>query len=210
MTTRIKIIVLLSLALLSTTVFAQEKPSELDSKVKKEVVERIAEMVQKYYVFPEVAGKNAKYLKSRLNENAYAKIDDWEGFAEMLTNDLRHVNKDKHMRVKVRKAERVRMEKDDPVLAQLKQMERLRADNFGFKKVEMLENNVGYVDFRYFNGTAEARDVATSALRFLQNADAIMIDMRKNGGGSPSMVQFICSFFFGEKTHLNSLYWREG
>ncbi len=210
MTTRIKIIVLLSLALLSTTVCAQEKPSELDSKVKKEVVERIAEMVQKYYVFSEVAGKNAKYLKSRLNENAYAKIDDWEGFAEMLTNDLRHVNKDKHMRVKVRKAERVRMEKDDPVLAQLKQMERLRADNFGFKKVEMLENNVGYVDFRYFNGTAEARDVATSALRFLQNADAIMIDMRKNGGGSPSMVQFICSFFFGEKTHLNSLYWREG
>ena len=24
------------------------------------------------------------------------------------------------------------------------------------------------------------------------------------------MVQYICSYFFGEKTHLNSLYWRKG
>jgi len=193
-----------------TTVVAQEKKPELNSTAKKAVVERIAEMVQKYYVFPDVADRNAEYLNSQLKKNEYAKVNDWEEFAEALTTDLQHINKDKHMRVRVRKAERVRMEQQDPILARLTRMQRLRSDNFGFKTIEMLENNVGYVDFRYFNGTEEARKVATSTMRFLQNADAVIFDMRKNGGGSPSMVQFICSFFFGEKTHLNSLYWREG
>lgn len=202
--------VLLCFTLLITTVVAQEKKPKLTSDAKKTVVERIAEMVQNYYVFPDVATKNAEYLKSQLKNKSYDKIKEWDEFAEKLTDDLQHINKDKHMSVKVRKADRVRMEQNDPILARLSQMARLRSDNFGFRKVEMLENNVGYVDFRYFNGSDEAREVATSVMNFLQNADAVIFDMRKNGGGNPDMVQFICSFFFGEKTHLNSLYWREG
>ena len=44
----------------------------------------------------------------------------------------------------------------------------------------------------------------------LANCDAIIFDMRRNGGGNPGMVQYMCSHFFKERTHLNSLYWREG
>lgn len=42
----------------------------------------------------------------------------------------------------------------------------------------------------------------------LIEADAIIFDMRKNGGGSPSMVRCICSYLFKEATHLNTFYWR--
>ena len=47
-------------------------------------------------------------------------------------------------------------------------------------------------------------------MQVIKNTDAIIFDLRKNDGGSPDMVQYICSYFFGKKTHLNSLYWRKG
>jgi hypothetical protein len=43
-------------------------------------------------------------------------------------------------------------------------------------------------------------------LNFLAYADAIIFDLRENGGGDPSMVQLISSYLFKEPVHLNSLY----
>ncbi|MEM6805684.1 MAG: S41 family peptidase, partial [Bacteroidota bacterium] len=34
-------------------------------------------------------------------------------------------------------------------------------------------------------------------------------DLSKNGGGDPAMVQYLCSYFFDQKLHLNSLNYRE-
>jgi C-terminal processing protease CtpA/Prc len=46
------------------------------------------------------------------------------------------------------------------------------------------------------------------AVRAFEGVDALIIDLRGNGGGSPETVQFLCSYFFGERTHLNSLVMR--
>src|SRR5262249_8248230 len=51
---------------------------------------------------------------------------------------------------------------------------------------------------------------AIAAMNFLANSDAVIIDLRKNGGGDPSMIQLISSYFFKEPKHLNNLYWRKG
>ena len=48
-------------------------------------------------------------------------------------------------------------------------------------------------------------------MNFLANTDALILDLRYNGGGSPKMVALVCSYLFDEKpVHLNSLYWRKG
>jgi hypothetical protein len=46
-------------------------------------------------------------------------------------------------------------------------------------------------------------------MNFLAYADAIIFDLRQNGGGSPSMIQLISSYLFDEHTHLNSFYIRK-
>jgi C-terminal processing protease CtpA/Prc len=47
-------------------------------------------------------------------------------------------------------------------------------------------------------------------MNLLSNSDALIIDLRKNGGGSPAMVAYLSSYLFGsEPVHLNSLYWRK-
>jgi C-terminal processing protease CtpA/Prc len=45
-------------------------------------------------------------------------------------------------------------------------------------------------------------------MAFLANVDALVVDLRRNGGGDPSMIQFLPSYFFAERTHLNSFEWR--
>jgi hypothetical protein len=44
----------------------------------------------------------------------------------------------------------------------------------------------------------------------LADSDALIIDMRGNGGGDPAGVSFLSSYLFDQRTHLNDLYWREG
>jgi C-terminal processing protease CtpA/Prc len=84
--------------------------------------------------------------------------------------------------------------------------------NFGFERVERLPGNVGYLELRSFGfDTSDVADVAAAAFDFLANTDALIIDVRRNGGGSPHMVAQVSSYLFGpEPVHLNSLYWRPG
>src|SRR5262249_14549182 len=92
-----------------------------------------------------------------------------------------------------------------------KMRERTARMNAGFVKVERLPGNVGYLELTGFMSPEEAARPAAAAMNFLAATDALIIDLRKNGGGSPPTVALVCSYFFGEEpVHLNSLYWRKG
>ncbi len=45
-------------------------------------------------------------------------------------------------------------------------------------------------------------------MNFLAYCDAIIVDLRQNGGGDPAQIQLISSYFFEEPVHLNDLYAR--
>jgi C-terminal processing protease CtpA/Prc len=86
---------------------------------------------------------------------------------------------------------------------------RASVDNFGFQKVERLPGNVGYIELSGFLPAEVGGDTAAAAMNFVANADALIIDVRKNGGGAPSMVALLCTYLFGpEPRHLNDLYFR--
>ena len=73
--------------------------------------------------------------------------------------------------------------------------------HYGFRKVEILPGNVGYIDLRQFsnidfrNPDDPARRAADAALTFVADADAVIFDLRDNGGGAPSMVGYLTSAF---------------
>lgn len=73
--------------------------------------------------------------------------------------------------------------------------------HFGFRRVEILPGNVGYIDLRQFshidfgNPDDPARRAADAALDFVAHADAVIFDLRDNGGGAPSMVGYLTSAF---------------
>jgi C-terminal processing protease CtpA/Prc len=208
---QIKLLKLLPI-LLSTVIFSsfvQSKSIELNNEQRKEVVDNISKIIIENYVFPKVAQQNASFIQEQLKSGKYNEIIDADKFASKLTVDLQHVNHDKHMEVRVNEPQKSQPEQkqsSNPYLEYLKQEQK---ENYGFKKIEILEGNVGYIDFRYFSGFDSAKETVDGVLKVIKNTDAVIFDLRENDGGSPEMVQYICSYFFGEKTHLNSLYWRK-
>lgn len=187
---------------------AAQRP--VDAEERTAVVDAIATALTDRYVFPDVGAACAEHLRGRLTSGSFEDLADPEAFAARLTEVVQAISHDKHMRVRPLPAERVREEGEHSARARARQMERMRAENFGFERVERLEGNVGYLDLRYFAGHPAARETADAAMRFLANVDAIVFDMRRNGGGNPDMIRYLCSYLFDEPTHLNSLYWREG
>ncbi|MDQ0465145.1 hypothetical protein QO010_002929 [Caulobacter ginsengisoli] len=105
-----------------------------------------------------------------------------------------------------------------PDPAQIAQREAAdRRANFGFRRVEILSGNIGYIDLRQFadfdpeSATAPARDAADAALALIARTDAVIIDLRDNGGGSPAMVGYLASAFTPAGANIyNTFHSREG
>ena len=82
-------------------------------------------------------------------------------------------------------------------------------DNFGLAKLEILKGNIGYLDFRYLAGPEVAADTYASAMTYLANTEALIIDLRRCGGSiSPDAGPMLCSYFFATPQHLGDIYWR--
>ncbi|QFT53646.1 S41 family peptidase [Microbulbifer sp. THAF38] len=86
---------------------------------------------------------------------------------------------------------------------------KLARKNSGFNRIEVLEGNVGYIDFWGFDQVNDAsRKRVEAAMTLVENTDAIIFDLRNNGGGDGNMGRLISSYLFDEPTHLNSIYWK--
>jgi len=187
---------------------AQNQKLGLSDIAKQSTVEKIIELVNQHYVFPDVAKKCGEHIQNKLEQGSFTKILNPNAFARQVTSELQHINHDKHMRVRVRLPEHVKQEQEDPEARRKRMEKRFRDSNYGFQKLEHFDENIGYLDLRGFVTENLGRETAIGAMKFLANSDAVIIDLRKNGGGDPKMVQLICSYFFDKKVHLNSLYWR--
>jgi hypothetical protein len=184
----------------------------VNAAMRAKIVDRVSAALNETYVFPDVARKMEASLRKKLKAGAYDKIANSAELAEVLTRDLQEVSKDKHLTLRFAPTPPPGLDAKGPgdpaARAQLRR--ELAAVNFGFEKVERLTGNVGYLDLRAFIGAELAGDTAVAAMNFLAHSDALIIDLRQNGGGEPSMIQLITSYFFDEPTHLNSFYFRKG
>ncbi|MFT5561564.1 MAG: hypothetical protein ACI9Z9_001441 [Litorivivens sp.] len=182
---------------LSFNVYAQAADENISNKEKKAVIEAVSRQLEDNYVFPEIAKNMADQLKKSLSKGNYEKISNAIEFRDALTKDLVAVSKDKHIRVIfdpkgiADQQQAVTPEAEQQLMDQ--QVARRRLGNFGFNEVKILDGNIGYLDLRSFQPPSFAGDTAVAAMNFLANSDAIIIDLRQNGGGSPQMIQLISS-----------------
>ena len=203
------------LALWGSAAFGQEQKAPiLDAAKKQALVDEISVLLNKNYIFAETAKKMEERVRGRLKNGDYDKLFGAPEFARAVSQDLAAVSKDKHLgfafapemaadirRLRSRNADEVKAARE-------KELNADRRDNFGFRKVERLPGNIGYLDFRVFQSPDQAGATAVAAMNFLAYCDAIIVDLRQNGGGDPAQIQLISSYFFPEPAHLNDLYYR--
>jgi hypothetical protein len=202
------ILVLLSFSLL----IGQSVPTASGPAEKKEVIDALCANLEREYIFPEITERYVRMLRDNLRSGKYDKIVQPGEFAVTVTNDLMAVHRDEHLRVMFNPAwveeERNRKELDEQAIKL--QERRSRTTNYGFIETRILPGNIGYLRLDSFSYDTGAQDAAVGAMGFLANADAIIIDLRRNGGGSPEMVQFLCSYFLDNpRKHLNSFSYKD-
>ena len=68
--------------------------------------------------------------------------------------------------------------------------------NHGIQRVEILPGNIGYLNLTAFFRPEEASEAIAAAMQILRNADALILDVRENTGGSPDTVALVASYLF--------------
>lgn len=182
----------------------------IDDRGQAQAIDSISVELERTYVFPDVAKKMEKLLRDQYRKKAYAGLTSTREFAQRLTQDLQSISHDRHLHIDYLSDEDLALMTSD-TSGHAAAEEGLRAErkrNFGFREIKMLPGNVGYLRFDGFSGANEAGATAIAAMNFLANADAIIFDVRQNGGGSPKMIQLLSSYLFEEPVHLNSFYIR--
>jgi len=211
----IGVLVMLSTAALSQVPAAGapggSPPAPVSRETRAAIVDSVTATLNDGYVFGDVAKKMEKELRRKLKKGEYDAITSIQEFAQTLTQDLQGVSNDQHLRVLYAGPEmlaRSAQTKEDPAVARERELRDLKKRNFAFKKVEILDGNVGYLRFDEFVGAGLSGPTATAAMNFLANCDAIIVDVRQNGGGDPTLVQYLMGYLLEKPTHLNSFYTR--
>jgi retinol-binding protein 3 len=186
----------------------------IDAALRTQVIETALKRLVAEYVFPDVARKMEAAIRARMQKREYDGIQSSAALARALTQHLREVSKDKHIEVAYSAAP-VPPERDPGKPLDAAARERLakegRYTNYGFDRVERLQGNIGYLEMRGFFDVDLGGATASAAMTFLADTDALIIDLRRNGGGEPAMIALVTSYLFdGEPVHLNDLYFRRG
>jgi hypothetical protein len=129
--------------------------------------------------------------------------------AQRINSDLARVGRDHHRNFKYDPQKVASMmartpdDRPDPAAFEA----RARANNHGVRELKLLAGNVRYLDLAGFDWIGEESATAlNSAMAFLKGGDAVIIDLRRNGGGAGQAVQHLISHFLEAGTPLITFY----
>ncbi|HXU18838.1 MAG TPA: S41 family peptidase [Terriglobales bacterium] len=182
---------------------------KVDAAERQRIIEGVDKNLKESYVYPDVAQKMEEAIQSSQKRGDYDGITDADAFATRLTKDLQAVSHDKHLGVNYSPV-KLPPDGDKPTAEQEAQFRKmLERTNCSFQKIEILPRNIGYLKFNAFPDPTFCGTTVVAAMNFLAHADAIIFDLRENGGGDPKMVAMISTYLFDKPTHLNDLYNRK-
>ncbi|WP_106791357.1 S41 family peptidase [Aquimarina sp. Aq78] len=168
-----------------------------------DIIKEAQKLLEENYIFLDKAKETNAHLDALMKKGFF---DDKSpvDFAKALTKELRKITKDKHLRfLSPRPPEQ---SQEDTKASFVQNLSRYRPPMLrGFK---LMKANIGYIDLAYFGGSEEHLAKIDQVMNDMLIADAIIIDMRRNGGGSPTTVNYLSSYFFNEKLLLNTIYSR--
>ncbi len=164
-----------------------------------------AHRLEAAYVFPAPARQAANLVRRNAAAGRYDGLRD-DALADRLTRDLMAVLHDKHVQVNYQRAVLPPEGTSGAPSSQQPTFELRRDREFGYgvARIALLRGNVGYLDLRFFaHPDADTFTAIDAMVNTVAHADAVILDLRRNGGGEPQTVARFLSHFFPPKTHLN-------
>ena len=178
------------------------------------VVLEAATMIENNFYDATKAGEIAGELRKEAAAGRFDKLTDPRDLASALTRRLQPI--DHHFNVTWRPPaapERPR----SPESSAPPPDSTDRRTAYGFRSVEMRPGGIGYIDLRFFadfnfsKADEPPRQIADAALALLSGAEAVILDLRNNGGGAPAMVGYLVSAFTAPDADIYNVFQsREG
>lgn len=170
----------------------------IDAAVRSAVIDGSLKMLNEHYMLPEQLPLIEKKLRQRQAEGAYDKLSSAQGFVEAVSRDMQEVSHDLHMKIRFRP--------DAPGAGKpLPRAEADRRSNYGLKKVEILDGNIGYIRIDRFADAERGGPVISAAMQLVSNTDALILDFRNHGGGGILGNVLATYFFTGDPELLQSI-----
>ncbi|MQA89441.1 MAG: hypothetical protein GEU90_04290 [Gemmatimonas sp.] len=122
-----------------------------------------------------------------------------------MTADLQEVAQDKHLRVSAPGPAPVPADDAAPLLPP-------RSEG-GVTRADRLSGDIGYIDVVGFPSLAVFKSAVDQAMASLEDTEALIIDVRRNGGGSPESVSNLVSYFLdagAEPVKINEFFMSGG
>jgi hypothetical protein len=187
---------LLALALACSVSSAQQPSAgapggQISGAFVHDTVTSIKALIQeKYFDTSAIPGIEAA-LTAAEQQGAYAGATGLKDLSARLNKTLDQAIHDKHLFVSP--SELPAATATEPTLPRA---ERARLDNYGMKRAEILDGNVGYLQITAFYRKNEGAETLQAAMDFVAHSDALILDFRNNGGGSPDTAIQLLSYFF--------------
>jgi hypothetical protein len=185
---------------------------QMTAASRQQLIDNLIKEVENRYVLPDAAKKVAASLREKQKRGVYDGITSAHQLSEALTQEMQATGRDRHLRVmfsqEVIPARKPDTEPSPDEAA--RHLAMLRSDNFGVAKIEHLPFNIGYLELVGFAPAKDAADTLAAAMTVLAHTDALIIDLRNNGGGDAAASVLMASYLLDKRTHLNDFYYREG
>jgi len=183
---------------------------KIDAATRARVIAQAIAYLDTNYVFPDVAARMGAAVRRRFQQGEYDDVSNGISFALLLTDHFREISHDLHLRVGFT-AEQVPASpgppgQPGPPSPTMRQQ--LLSQNCWFRAVEVQPGNIGYLKFDQFWSPDVCGEIASQAMNKLADTDALIVDLRDNGGGDPAMVAYVSSYLFDARTHLNDVWTR--
>jgi hypothetical protein len=187
---------------------AQRSDKPVSSEEQKQTIDKAFTLLKANYIFPDVIPVMEKEVYRKLTAGEYTKLSTAEEFIRGLNNDLETLSKDRHIdiffdpiRVKQIMAEEKGDQKKPAYAPEF--LQRAKYENYMVRKVERLDGNVGYLKFNAFVDTVLSRKTLMAAMNLVANSEALVIDLRQNGGGDAKTLAFLLSYFLPDSTLIS-------
>jgi hypothetical protein len=180
---------LICAALLAAIGFLQAP--ELTAPSIDDTVSSVAKLISAEYFDVAIAKRVVDALNDKRNSFVIAKTR--AQLAQQINEVLFAATHDKHLRV-----EAINPQPPAKASSAPSPNRRDQPTTAGFRRVEILPGHIGLLELTMFLRPIEHRDAIADAMKTLEPAKALIIDMRANGGGSPGTVALLMSYLFDE------------
>lgn len=170
-----------------------------------DIVKSTADLFQERYLNASLGQAMSDRLIELLESGAFDETPSRADLAAAIQRELRAVQDDKHIQINFRSTP---PQPAKPLMqtASPEMMVNGPRRRSGIRELKLLEGGVGYLRIANFSQDDLEAGLFDASMRFLASSDAIIVDLRDNGGGSSrAQVELMTSFLGSEPVRIGTI-----